>query len=71
LDKQWKGGWVNGCLFDLKRMPTPYEYIDIAQRGFLEIEYDEDGWFNVLAYYFIEKNGGYKIYKDGEFVIYE
>jgi hypothetical protein len=52
-------------------MPTPYEYIDISQRGFLKIEYDEDGWFNVFPYFFIEKNGGYKIYKDGGFVIYE
>jgi predicted phosphodiesterase len=71
LDKQWKGGWVNGCLFDLKRMPTPYEYVDLSQRGFLEIEYDEDGWFNVKPIFFIEKNGGYKIYCDGGFVIYE
>jgi len=67
MDKAWKMGFVNGCMFDVKRMPTPYEYIDLSQKGFLVIEYDDAGWFNIKPVFFIEENGGYKFYWDGEF----
>ena len=67
VDKSWKAGWTSGCMFDIKRMPTPYEYVDLNQKGFLVIEYDDEGYYYVRPVMFIEKNGGYKVYWDGEF----
>lgn len=53
VDGSLKGGFVSGTFLDLKRMPTPYEKVDTNQYGFLQISYDEDGYFFVEPIIFL------------------
>jgi len=48
-----KGAFANGCLFNIFKMPLPYEFVDLAQKGFSIVRYDENGNYDVEQIKFI------------------
>jgi len=52
IDGNMKSGFVNGCLFDINKMPTPYEKINLQQYGFSIVYYFDD-YFHITPIMFI------------------
>lgn len=62
IDRTDKGGWINGCMLDVNRMPTPYA-VDLSQRGLSVVKYYSNKIFTVEQIIFIKnKKGKYTFY---------
>jgi len=68
LDGSLLGGWANGCLADLSRMPGGlYSPFDNTQRGLTIVYEKTNGFFSVEQYMFIpNKKRGYECLVNGK-----
>lgn len=68
LDGSLLGGWANGCLADLSRMPGGlYSPFDNTQRGLTIVYEKTNGFFSVEQYMFIpNKTKGYECLVNGK-----
>lgn len=71
-DGTWKASYVNGCLFNIKKMPSGgYSSLDTCQRGISTVDYDAMGYFKVTPLPFIETGGGgLSVFYRGDFQEY-
>lgn len=53
LGKTLKGAFANGCMFNINKMPLPYQYADTMQKGFSIVYYTKEGFFDVEQIKFI------------------
>ncbi len=68
MDGSLLGGWCNGCLCDLRKMPDGlYTAFDSSQRGLTVIYEKANGLFNVQQHLFIpNKTKGYDCLVEGK-----
>lgn len=66
IDASLKAGMISGCMLNLKRMPTPYEKIDLQQYGFSLIKYKDElfHWDPIL---FIPQGKNFAVFYNSSF----